>query len=125
MRWDGGGRARKPAMAGFGASGILVGIAAGVDMEYKCQPSSMRPAIRTSTLPPGGAAGGSTLSVEVTCWSCANSPQARKKSAKIAGLMRKVRSATILAVWCHLYMTYDPLQNSPQYLSRWCVYRYG
>jgi len=42
-------------------------IAAGVDMEYRCHPSSMCPAMRSSTLPPGGAAGGSTLSFQATC----------------------------------------------------------
>src|ERR1039457_2275428 len=49
-------------------------------MEYRCQPLSMCPAMRTSTLPPAGAAGGSTLSFQVTClshWaSCPNSPPA-------------------------------------------------
>src|ERR1019366_8462103 len=88
-------------MAGPGASEILVGIAAGVDMEYRCQPLSMCPAMRTSTLPPAGAAGGSTLSFQVTCrspWaSCPNSPQAKRNNPKIAGFMRKCGLVAILA----------------------------
>src|ERR1035437_3294779 len=95
-----GWSARNRAIAGLGASWNLVAIAAGVDMEYRCQPSSMCPAMRTSTLPPGGAAGGSTLSFQVTCWSpwatCATRPRARRRSPKIAGFMRKSGPVAIL-----------------------------
>src|ERR1039458_419591 len=100
-RLGAGSKARNAAIAGLGASLTLVGIAAGVDMEYRCQPSSMCPAMRTSTLPPAGAAGGSTLSFQVTCrspWaSCANSPLANRNSPKITGFMRKSGSVAILA----------------------------
>src|SRR5689334_13616997 len=43
-----------------------VGIPAGVEAEYRCQPGSIRPVILRMALPPGEAAGGSAWGVQAT-----------------------------------------------------------
>src|SRR5438094_267911 len=41
----------------------------------------MRPAARSNTLLPGAAEAGSAVSLQVTCWPCANTADARKTSS--------------------------------------------